>query len=348
MDMISLKKSSGGLSAVNFTLGVLNCFFIVYIIGAYPQHLWLVYFIESFYMIPRKFYTMWNNKPLNQALYYLDFCWMMNFMGIFFLALLILSEGAHFNIGEEARQIAFKSSMGVACGVLLSANVALPFVAALFHDVNTMTGLFIHLMPPMVVYTFKWHSEAIVAAWPNVFHFSYIDNLVYYDGMNGIAGCATVLYFTWWISYTSFMLIIGVNLPKKYSSNGERRPKWDTVFHSTMRDGACIVIGKLRGRSKADSLSLMETNMFDLPDFFLYMFAHMTAALGAIYTIGYGCFLNKWFHLAMLGFSVVLAVIRGGQRYTYYSTKMYTRALRKEFSHIIEDDGGKVGYTRLT
>ena len=156
----------------------------------------------------------------------------MNFMGIFFLALLILSEGAHFNIGEETRQVAFKSSVGVACGTLLSANVALPFVAALFHDVNTMTGLFIHLMPPMVVYTFKWHTEAILTAWPNVFHFSYIDNLVYYDGMNGIAGCATVLYFTWWISYTSFMLLIGVNLPKKYNSNGqERRPKYDTVFH---------------------------------------------------------------------------------------------------------------------
>jgi len=131
MDMISLKKSSGGLSAVNFTLGVLNCFFIVYIIGAYPQHLWLVYFIESFYMIPRKFYTMWNNKPLNQALYYLDFCWMMNFMGIFFLALLILSEGAHFNIGEEARQIAFKSSMGIAWKVRVSIVLSYVYVCSI-------------------------------------------------------------------------------------------------------------------------------------------------------------------------------------------------------------------------
>ena len=76
--------------------------------------------------------------------------WCMNFFAIFFLAILILSEGAHFNVGEDTRKAVFKAALGIACGVLLAANIALPFVACLFHDVNTMTGLFIHLMPPMV------------------------------------------------------------------------------------------------------------------------------------------------------------------------------------------------------
>lgn len=42
--------------------------------GAHPEHIWLIYLVEGYYMIPRKFYNMWNAKPMNQALYYLDFC----------------------------------------------------------------------------------------------------------------------------------------------------------------------------------------------------------------------------------------------------------------------------------
>lgn len=207
-------------------------------------------------------------------------------------------------------------------------------------------------MPPMVIFTFLWDSDDIVSAWPNIFHFSYINDIRYFDGLSGVAGCATMLYFMWFILYTSFMLLIGRDLPRKYNSNGqELNPKWDTVFHSTMRQGVCIPIGKVfRGRSKAESLKLMEENNFDTIDFFIYMVAHAISALGAIYTIGYACFLNKWFHLCMMGANVALAVIRGGKRYTYYTTKMYSRTLRKNFAELIDNDNGNQAgnYTRLT
>jgi hypothetical protein len=68
----------------------------------------------------------------------------------------------------------------VSCGTLIGANIALPFVACLFHDVNTMTGLFIHIMPPMVMYTFMWNSSAIRAAWPGVFNLTY-ENLRFFS-----------------------------------------------------------------------------------------------------------------------------------------------------------------------
>jgi hypothetical protein len=69
----------------------------------------------------------------------------------------------------------------VSCGTLIGANIALPFVACLFHDVNTMTGLFIHIMPPMVMYTFMWNSSAIRAAWPGVFNLTYVENLRFFS-----------------------------------------------------------------------------------------------------------------------------------------------------------------------
>ena len=134
-------------------------------LGAYPQHIWLLYLIESFFFIPRKFYNMIHAKPLNQALYYLDFCWMMNFTAFSIILLLVFSAIARDDdeglVSDVARESFFNALMGVACGTLMGANIVLPFVACLFHDLNTMTGLFIHLMPPMVMYTFLWHSDAV-------------------------------------------------------------------------------------------------------------------------------------------------------------------------------------------
>ena len=100
--------------------------------GAYPEHLWLIYLLQGSFFIPRKFYTMWTAKPLNQALYYLDFCWCMNFTAIFlvwslvFLGLVARNEDA---INNVARESFFNALMGVACGTLMGANIVLPFVA---------------------------------------------------------------------------------------------------------------------------------------------------------------------------------------------------------------------------
>lgn len=157
--------------------------------GAHPEHLWLIYLVEGFYMIPRKFINMWNARPLNQALYYLDFCWCMNFAAMGMCSILVLAATGpvahHLDNGSNtisitAREACFKALTGVALGPLMGANILLPFVACLFHDVNTMTGLFIHIMPPMVLYTLLWHSAEIRAAWPEVFHLTYIESLRYF------------------------------------------------------------------------------------------------------------------------------------------------------------------------
>ena len=154
-----------------------------------------------------------------------------------------------------------------------------------------------------------------------------------------MVGNAVVLYLLWWIPYVCFMLLIGIDLPKKFRYDGTPKyPTFDTVFHSTMRQGVCIPIGRyFRGRSKKESLKQMEENNFDIIDFFIYMFFHMAAALGAFYIIGYPCFENQHFHLFMLVFVTWLAVTRGASRYTYYTTKMYSRMLRKQYADILDD-----------
>ena len=110
----------------------------------------------------------------------------MNFLAIFALAIFFFAEIIGINITNETRETLFKASVGMSA-VLLAANIALPFVAMVFHDVNTMTGLFIHFMSPLVMYTIHWHSDEIVSAWPNVFDFSYMDSITYYGGESFLA-----------------------------------------------------------------------------------------------------------------------------------------------------------------
>lgn len=202
VDKISLKRSAEGLNELNFTCGVLNCFFIVYIFGAYPQHMWLIFFVEGLYMLPKRFFIMWRAQPLNEALYYLDFCWIMNFSGSFLLFVLIfvgIVGGGGIAVSDVAREACFNAFLGVSLGPLMGANIVLPFVACLFHDVSTMTGLFIHLMPPMCMYTFLWKgslikdvSQEMRVKKSSIFYLMYF--LIPFDRLGAV-------YFTWiiWI-----------------------------------------------------------------------------------------------------------------------------------------------------
>lgn len=42
-------------------------FFIAYMFGKHPEHMWLIYLVEGMYMLPRKFYNMIRAKPMNQG-----------------------------------------------------------------------------------------------------------------------------------------------------------------------------------------------------------------------------------------------------------------------------------------
>ena len=156
-----------------------------------------------------------------------------------------------------------------------------------------------------------------------------------------MAGNSVLLYLAWCLPYVVFMLVLGgIDLPKKFQKNGitPNNPKWDTVFHSTMRQGVGVLIGKVfRRRSKSQCLQRAEENNYDWIDFIIYMVLHMSASVASIYVIAYPCFASHRVHLFVLAFASFLAVTRGASRYTYYTTKMYSKSLRKQFASILEE-----------
>jgi len=303
-------------------------------------------------LIPMKMYSSYQAKPLREILYYLDYCWVMNLFFIlvsicFFLDTVTPDQ----LISEQQRHYLFLTIYGISCGPLLGATMLLPFVAVVFHDFVIMTGLFIHILPPMVMYTFRWNYQEIHDAWPKMFKLSYMDNIKFFPegkvfflpgtGMGTVAGNTIAFYFVWFIPFVCWMLLIGMNLPKKNRRNKDGTlviPMYDTVFHSTVRHGLSAVAGKaLWGRPASVSKLQMENDDYETRDFLVYVGMHAVLACSSVYILAYPCYLSQTVHTVMLIVLTIICVARGAARYTYYVTEMYQHAIRKDFAALLVD-----------
>jgi hypothetical protein len=349
IDRSAAKRINEGFSDFNFTVGVLNCLLVSVTFCRYPQHFWLLYLIESLYLIPKGFWFNLRAKPLNQVLYYLDYCWVMNILG----NVLLLSVTSLASFSRETRRQILMTTVGTSTGVLTGACLMLPFVAIVFHDLRTMTGVLIHLLPTMMTYTFLWHRTEISAAWPQIFPYNYeYSEMPFFPnnkaaliipgtGLGSIAGNAIALYSFWWVLYAVWMVFLGgLNLPRKDRAHP---PKYDTVFHSTIRNGLAVVIGSVCWRRPVRvSLQEQETDHYEVRDFFVYMLGHAICAyFGGTMLLANLCWHSRRAHLAIISLLTVVAVYRGAERYTYYATEMYGRSVRKEFKDILPEEPPK-------
>lgn len=341
IDQISAKRVKEGFSKRNFMLGVLNYLFLSFILGKYPQHFWLCYLVEMSVLLPMKMYSSYNSKPLREILYYLDYCWVMNISFIAVGCILVVDAMTdELLISERVRHELFTTVYGISCGPLLGATIVLPFVGVVFHDFEIMTGLFIHVLPPMVMFTLHWNYREIHDAWPSLFKLSYMQDVQFFPnnqftllipgtGLGTIAGNTIAFYFLWFVPYIAWMLLVGLDLPKKTRTNKDGTvtvlaPVYDTVFHATVRTGLTAVAGKaLWGRPTSVSRVQMENDDYEMRDFLVYMFMHAFMACSAVYILAYPCYMNQAIHTVMLVLLTILCVARGAARYVYYVTAMY-------------------------
>mmetsp|Transcript_7385 Transcript_7385/g.21480 ORF Transcript_7385/g.21480 Transcript_7385/m.21480 type:complete len:513 (-) Transcript_7385:2423-3961(-) len=340
IDQIQEKtRNDKGFKEWKFTFGLVNCLLIAYIHGSHPEHFWILYAVETIFWMSYKLKGMYYAKPLCEVLYYLDFCWVMNTIGAAFIVLTILLDG-FFNtntISVEVRKKVFLASFGIFCGPIFLAAMALPFVAFLFHDVNTMANLIIHLMPSMVMYNLRWHADQITASYPTIFpHLKEITaNFNNNKNIGSVSRITLMVYFAWFIPYTLWMLLIGLKLPVISKDKTKPAPKYDTVFHSTWKGGLCEMVGTVFWkRSKKRSRDCSERNDYEVRDFVLYMIGHAVGSCGVgIIILGdILCYRGgKTTHVIILLFATVICAKRGADRYAYYVTKMYGQKLRKAF-----------------
>jgi hypothetical protein len=369
VEEIERSQASKGLSNKNFTFGLMNCLLIAYTFGAHPEHFWIFYLVETIFWVSWKFHRMWNAKPLCEVLYYLDFCWVMNFSGVLLLLSFVILANervdAHATlIPTSLRKQLFLAAFGIFAGPVSLAAMALPFVAFLFHDVNTMANLVIHLMPSMAMYNLRWHARALHAAYPTFFNLQYLEemqeqtisqedttgsspldipnpgvgDLPFWNGLDqpSVARNALLVYLAWWFPYTIWMLLYGLKLPVYPNGNNEEQPqpKYNTVFHSLWRGGPCELVGSVVWkRPKQTSHDQSQRNDFEVRDLMFYMTGHaiacITIGIGVVGSISY--LGGQRGHALMLLLATTLCAQRGAQRYTYYVTTMYGQKLRKVY-----------------
>jgi len=332
-------RVENGFSQVNFSLGVLNCFLITYVFAAFPQHLWILYVVEGLILFPLKVKFLWQGKPLNQIYYLLDYCWIMNIVGLFALVALVTGKDV---FSDVFRKHLFLAAYGTACGPLVGATSVLPFISLIFHDLHSMTSVFIHFYPPLLFYILRWRPDEVLASWPNTFYLEY-DDISFFSKdqfIGTVFGNTMIAYMAWFVPYFSWQWFIGLDLPRskrtKTLQDGSPAPTvYDTVFHSNWRK-ECVSKGKLFWNRPEDvSKKQAASNDFEVRDFVVYMGLHFLCALFATVTVAYFSYLSKYIHGAVLVFLVMICIWRGAKRYTYYSTEMYAQVIRKQFAQEI-------------
>lgn len=335
----------------NFAFGVANCHLVVYIWAVFPQHFWILYLIEAAFFLSFRLYKLSHKKPLNQVLHYLDVCWITNICCFIFFCLILFIGGPQSQLFTDLfRQEFFNLAFGTACGPLLGALIVTP-LPLVFHNNETMASVFIHFFPPMQMYILRWNNTVMQEVWPT---FSYDDfDFLNFWPRNGsftgsVFGNSLIYYFCWAVPYMVFQLWIGIDLPRKYRHKKNKHtgtplaPKYDTVFHHNMRDGQIFWAGFIFGRDKAESQRMMDQNDYGVKDFFFYICIHFIGVFLSIVVLAWLCSLSQYVHAAWILGVFLAVIVRGANRYVYYSTKMYTSLIRKQFKSLLEDPAGSM------
>ena len=195
----------------------------------------------------------------NEIYYYMDLCWVMNFFGV--AILLVLIFGRSF-LSRELIKLSYFAFFGMGCGPLLGANIVFDFVSLTFHDTTSMTSVFIHIYPPLLLYVFRWQGDAIRNVWPEYFNLQYEINLFLFvdvSFVNSDFGTTTTLYMLWFVIQMGWQVLVRLDLTK-YGH--------DACHHNKMQRGGCTVLGNILWKRPMEvSKKQMKTNDFKMTDF---------------------------------------------------------------------------------
>jgi hypothetical protein len=307
-------------------LGTTNAIFVAWTFSAYPEHMWLIFFVEALVLFalrarnviaPKQMPIPGGPPQLMIRLFYmLEFCYYANYVGLVVAVVLPFHE-AWFT-ATVAKSL-FAAGFGVS-GSLLVATAAFGN-QLLFHDVDNTVSMLIHFFPALVFYTLRWHYERLEAAWPSLFYRGPFDDIALWD----IFGYAVGFYMTWFVPYLIWMLCGGRRLPQNKTFdtclrlNPESNISHDTVFHFNMRDTAAISLGglvkKARRYTQAEWEAKGAEHDFNKGDIFAYMFLHACANVcGPVFSLI--LYTDRWIGGSAIAVVLILAIKNGSGRYS--------------------------------
>lgn len=298
------------MTKFNFVFGVSNSLMVAWSFGALPGYFWIVYVIEVFVLLPVRWSRMIQREP-KEHLYWLDFCWCANFVGVVLLIILLFYE-----VDLDVQKWAFCAAWGLGNGPLLCA-IAVLGNSLLFHDFDNASSVLIHLFPSLVMYEMGWNREAVQEAFPSIFTYHFFNDIhLWHDIYNN----AAMSYFAWLLPYAGWLLTCGMSAP----SCG-----YDTIFHFTMRGAGGHVTSKILRVPPEEHKELVRANSFPRSYALVYLTIHAILVLLSI-PVALLCYADKKIHICLCGSMVLLTIYNASSRYTFYMVSSYGQALRRE------------------
>jgi len=156
---------------VSQTVGILNMLFTTVMVVRFPQFFWIVHVCKACILLP---WRLVRFAKANCELYMLDFCYMVSYWTVIGCSLAFL----RITIGWETPLHRYNNLI-LHC-IFVYANGALVWSVAIFrnsivfHNVDQITSVFIHLSPALLCWCIRWGGgnglELIEDTFPGMFN----------------------------------------------------------------------------------------------------------------------------------------------------------------------------------
>lgn len=169
-----------------FVLGVGNVFLTAFLMGGYPEYVHLSYTLQILFWMPWRYFT-YHKRGMHYFI--ADLCYWVNFLTLIFLWIAPWSQ-----------------HLMAACFYLSFGSLAWAIIAwrnsLVFHSVDKITSLFIHIFPPAVMHSIihicpRSYTEQKFPAIKTVFDLSYGSAIL----------SSSVAYIVWQTLYYIFIQV---------------------------------------------------------------------------------------------------------------------------------------------
>lgn len=138
---------------LSFVFGVVNIALTAFLFGRFPEWMPLFFTVKFFVLIGSRLFVYRSRR---WHYFLLDFCYFVNILVLFYV---------HFFPNSHLLfAICFSFSNGPLAWAIIAWRNSM-----VFHSLDKMTSIFIHLSPPMVTYTLRWvHAAEKYTICPNI------------------------------------------------------------------------------------------------------------------------------------------------------------------------------------
>lgn len=192
-----------------FIMSVSNIIFSAWMLGAIPVYYWIFHLIKNTLYIFAKYKA---NVKKNWQYFLLDFCYTVNYWSFLYFLLCPLKKNVPYfhnlqylnQFGPMLFRLAFTWSTGV-----LALSIGVFQNSMIFHSIEHMSILAVHIGPPIVVWSMRWYAADLQNTFPDTFHIGCLNSENCEATKFEILVIPAIAYiFLWTIPYSILIFIV--------------------------------------------------------------------------------------------------------------------------------------------